>query len=282
MNWKSAVVALGTVGIVGSGVAAQGQGSPEPRQYQHQLLVAGGPRLGVTLHEVTAAEAREKKMTAGAVQVESVLPGSPAEKAGIKAGDVISEFDGEHVRGIAQLRRLLAETPAGATANVGLLRDGRKVELSVTPDSAPSDDLLGPFTGELRRRFGDDWLREWPRDPQVPQPHPPIFQWSPGAGRLGVVVQELTPQLAEYFGAKSGVLVASVSSDTPAARAGLKAGDVITAIDGKAVRSPEEIVRSLRELPDGQEVTVAAVRDRKALTLKVKLTGAKSPWHVAP
>jgi S1-C subfamily serine protease len=87
------------------------------------------------------------------------------------------------------------------------------------------------------------------------------------------VVQELTPQLAEYFGAKEGVLVASVTDGSPAQQAGIKAGDVITTANGKPVRDTASLVGVVRAQPDGQELTLGLVRDHKPQTTKIKLLG---------
>jgi len=84
-----------------------------------------------------------------------------------------------------------------------------------------------------------------------------------------VRAQELTPELAKYFGVSDGVLVSGVDADTPAAKAGLKAGDVITAIDGKVVKSPGELVAQLAGKQG--EVTMSVTRDKTALTLKATL-----------
>jgi S1-C subfamily serine protease len=85
------------------------------------------------------------------------------------------------------------------------------------------------------------------------------------------VAQDLTPQLGEYFGAKGGVLVAGVSEGSPAAQAGIKAGDVITSVNGKAITSPDSLVRAVRDQPEGEELSLGILRDRKAQALKVKL-----------
>jgi serine protease Do len=92
---------------------------------------------------------------------------------------------------------------------------------------------------------------------------------SPGRARLGVGVQDLTPDLAACFGVSAGVLVSSVDADRPAAKAGMKAGDVITAIDGKALKSPGELVEQV--VGKQGEVTISVTRDKKALTLKATL-----------
>ena len=101
------------------------------------------------------------------------------------------------------------------------------------------------------------------------------FVFSAGRGRLGVNVQELTPELAAYFGVKDGLLVNSVQADTPAAKAGIKAGDVIGAVNGKAVVTSSELVKELAD-KEG-EVTIGVTRDRKALSLKAILEPRKAP-----
>ena len=96
-----------------------------------------------------------------------------------------------------------------------------------------------------------------------------------GRGRLGVTVQELTPDLAAYFGVKDGLLVNSVQADSPAAKAGIKAGDVIGSVNGKAVVTPGELVKELAD-KDG-EVTIGVTRDKKPLSLKAALEPRKAP-----
>lgn len=90
-------------------------------------------------------------------------------------------------------------------------------------------------------------------------------------GRLGVIVDELTNQLATYFGAKDGVLVAAVTEGSAADKAGLKAGDVITSINGERIHSREELTQSLRDVKDDGEMTIGIVREKKESSLKAKL-----------
>ena len=113
-------------------------------------------------------------------------------------------------------------------------------------------------------------------------PRWPMFQWSEGAGRLGVTVQELGDQLRDHFGATSGVLVSSVSPESAASRAGIKAGDVITTVAGKKVETTDDLVRAVRAAEDGADVEIGIVRDKKAQTLKVKLSsaGGKRTWAI--
>ena len=116
--------------------------------------------------------------------------------------------------------------------------------------------------------------------PPRTRPRWPLFLWSPGAERLGVLVQELEPQLAEYFKVKGGALVASVTLQSPAQLAGIKAGDVITAVNGKEVRAPADLLAMIRDMKDGEEVTLSAVRAGKPMTFTLKLAPGRGAWHV--
>jgi S1-C subfamily serine protease len=121
----------------------------------------------------------------------------------------------------------------------------------------------------------------------MPLPEGDLLQWfgeggagrnyffMQGRGRLGVNVQELTPELAAYFGVKDGLLVNSVEADTPAAKAGIKAGDVIGTVNGKAVATTPELIKELGD-KEG-EVTIGVTRDKKALSLKATLEPRKTP-----
>ena len=90
-------------------------------------------------------------------------------------------------------------------------------------------------------------------------------------GRLGLKVQELDGQLGEYFGTSKGVLVNSVEADSPAARAGLKAGDVVTAVNGKAVAEPSELIEAVQAVEDGATLAIDYTRDKKAQSTKATL-----------
>ena len=89
--------------------------------------------------------------------------------------------------------------------------------------------------------------------------------------RLGMTITPLSDQLAAYFGVKQGVLVSEVEAGSAADMAGLKAGDVITAVKGQAVSSSEDVLRELREAQSGTSVEIRVMRDRKELTVSAKM-----------
>ena len=266
--------------------------------------LAGGPRLGVEIRDLSKEDVAKLKLPSqNGVAVDVVLKESAAEKAGVKAGDVVVQFDGENVRSAVQLTRLVRETVAGRTVKMSIVRDGKRMDLDVAPaeaenpfdfavvrDRMPMPNLerhleAVPERGQVyrfeRRTPEPGGTMTWeertpaPGMPAMPPGGVGNFVFSTGRGRLGVNVQELTPDLAAYFGVKDGLLVNSVQADTPAAKAGLKAGDVIGTVNGKAVLSSSELVKELAD-KEG-EVTIGVTRDKKALSLKATLEPRKTP-----
>jgi serine protease Do len=244
--------------------------APEIRKLA--IMPGRGVELGVTIRDLDNEQAK----TASGAVVEDVRAGSAAEKAGIHKGDVIVEFDGERVRGQRHLSRLVSETPEGRTVKTAVMRDGKRIDLSVTPATAeraaesdfeffvPGPDQIPGMPGEGRRFFFSD------------EPHVPPFKrgdgfFMAGRGRLGVSIESLTPQLAEYFGTKSGALVTPVQPDSPAAKAGLKAGDVITSVNGTEVKDPRGLTDAVRSASDGASLNLGYVRDKKAGTATATL-----------
>jgi len=262
------------------GVYVYGQSGQSPRVgLRTQLL--GGSYVGVTVRDVDASDVERAKLPrATGVVVEEVRSDSPAAAAGLRAGDVILSFDGERVRSARHFERLVSETPEGRQVSIALVRGTESIDLNVTPEAAPSilaldslralRDLDVRSMPELR-----DFRMVVPEDLHITVPRIEGLEGLTGPrvvimrGRLGVGVQEMTDQLAEYFGATDGVLVTSVDDDTPAKAAGLQAGDVITRVNGEAVRSAADLRRRLDRASG--EVTITLIRDRKEIEVKATL-----------
>jgi serine protease Do len=238
---------------------------------QSQVQIFGGSSIGVSVTDLDAATATKQKLTAssGAV-VTQVRADGPAAKAGMKVDDVIVTFDGESVRSARQFSRLVDETPNGREVAMTVVRDAARVNLKVTPDAA--DSFSSAFAGNSPLR--DLFQFNSPNWTVLPQPFfgDRMNVLSDGNNRrLGVEVQELTGQLGDYFGTKDGVLVTSVDDGTPAKTAGMKAGDVITKINGRPVLGLDDLRRRITGASG--DVTVTFYRDRKEMALTVKLDG---------
>jgi serine protease Do len=243
-------------------------------QIRRLAVMAGrGAELGVSIRDLDS----ERQKTGSGAVVEEIRSGSAAEKAGIRKGDVITEFDGERVRGQRHLSRLVSETPEGRTVNATVLRDGKRVDLSVTPEAGtraagrnfeffvPGPDRVMPGPPREHGRFFSDEL------PHAGPWRHPDGMFPPQRGRLGIGIQSLTPQLAEYFGAKDGVLVTDVRPESPAAKAGLKAGDVITSVDGKEIEDAGALTAAVQRAEDGKALALGYVRDKKPATATATL-----------
>ena len=261
-NIKFGVFFLGLAVATGGAVSLAAQDRVERRRPNVMVLDGRGAQLGVMISDVDAKEAQ-------GVRIDDVDAGSPAEKAGLREGDVVVEYDGERVRSARQFTRLVQETPDGRTVRIAVLRNGQKQMLDATPESRTAMNFEFDIDPDWLRGDIERGLRDLPRrfEYRVPEMVMPSMG---SRGRLGVTVQSLTRELEEYFGAKNGgVLVSSVSQDSAASKAGLKAGDVITAINGRSVTDQGDLMRELSGLEG--EVTLSILRDKKEVTLKAVL-----------
>ncbi len=287
--WKTAALAAVVVAAAAIGAAmapvAHGQRVVAPRAVD--VFAGHGSQIGVSIRDLSD----DDKSAQAGVMVEEVSPDSPAEKGGIKKGDVISEFDGERVRSVRQFTRLVQETPAGRKAQVAVMRAGQRVSVTVEPREGSAFSFFRDFDGDMFGDLGHDFAfavppapPARPARPALPSPPatpaPPSlpdfqsFSWRSTSG-LGIAVSDLSSQLADYFGAKEGVLVTAVTENAAGAKAGLKAGDVITSFNGSSVTNPSELRRGIQRLAEGDEFTIAILRDKKPLTLKGKYESSR-------
>lgn len=247
-----------------------------PGDRQVIRLDGRGSQIGVLVSDPEAAGDQ-------GVTIDRVEDDSPAQKAGVKTGDRVVEFDGEKVRSTRQLTRLVQETPSGRTVKMTVQRGDDRHTLDITPDSGRVADRFEWNIGPDLEREIERGVEQGMRD--LPGRMAPFFDFRfdgipgmPGMrGRLGVQVQPLNDQLADYFGAKDGgVLVSGVTADSPASKAGLKAGDVITKVNGEAVKDTAGLIEALRDVKDDGAVTLDIVRDKKASSLKATIERART------
>lgn len=218
-------------------------------------LVGPGSSIGVTVRDGDTG-----------VVVQDVRGDSPASRAGLMAGDIVTDFDGERTRSAAQFTRLVRETAPSRTVKIGVVRGGKPITMDISPDARGADDLRFPnLTRDFQRNL-ERLPRDFAFDFDFSQPG---FNWySPR--RLGITVTPLSDQLAGYFGVKQGVLVSEVAAGSAGEAAGIKAGDVITAVRGQAVSQPNDVTRELHETDSGN-IEIRVTRERREMTLTAKI-----------
>ena len=305
---RLAALALGVPAILLGGLAlgpgdvrAGEKDAGSEKKIEKRVIVrhAGGGRLGVSLEE-TEGDVRGAK-------VRAVDEGSPAQKAGIKDGDVIARFDGEAVRSASHLARLVGETPAGRSVAIEVTRGGATQKLTATLAEGRSRVRVSSGEGLPGMREFAFEMPEWevevpeppeppeppgapgapsvpraPRAPRAPMPH--VWGWTGGdtndmvfrmfgggPRKLGIEYIEVGEQLASHFklAGKTGVLVTSVDADGPAGKAGIKAGDVILKLGTATIEDGEDLREAVAEAEGGTETAVTVQRDGRPLDLKV-------------
>lgn len=254
-SMKATVVAL----ILAATFSAYAQ-SPQRARSATLHRAAERGYLGVGVIALTPQRAKELKLASeNGVEVKRIDADSPAARAGLHENDVILEINGKAIEDAEQFVRPIAEAAAGTKISLTVWREGAKKQLTATLDARPA----GPFFE--------------PDDAMPPMPDVPLTrngQMSALSGQSPVVGFEgetLTEQLAQFFGVKEGVLVRTVAPRTPAERAGLKAGDVVTKVNGTPVMSPREISGLVHMA--GKRVSFTVVRNKKEMTLDIEMAG---------
>ncbi len=269
----SAIAALST--FAPAGAAAQDDESGPVR-----VFTFGRPRIGVRV----GVSADKEKDKVGA-RIEEVTPDGPADKAGLKGGDILTRFNGVALGGVKsddedvsgpgkKLIALAQKLDAGDTVEVEYRRgsDTRKARIV-------AEDLGGMAMNGWRMRGGGPDMRGMVM-PRIEIPR--MFEGGPGEFRFfndrldgGLELTDLNPDLGEYFGAKEGVLVLRTPTDSTIP---LKAGDVILAIDGRTPKSEAQAHRILGSYESGETAKVDVLRKQKKLTLTWKPNQREERW----
>jgi serine protease Do len=262
-----ALLACSSVAMAG----LRGDYDQEKAERQRRVQISTGSFLGVELGEINAETVQRLKLREGhGALIEGVTSGSSAAAAGLQKNDVIVKWDGAPIESARELSRHIRETPAGRAVRLGVVRDGHEIEINVKMGerAALINSLRANRAAPVARvRIRPEVVREHVRD----------------RGHLGVELQSMTEQLAEYFGLskRTGALVVFVFADSPAAKAGLKAGDVILNAGGETVENPMDLRRVLTTKPEGS-VEFRILRDKQEQTLTVKLEKGTGAWLLDP
>ncbi len=236
----------------------------------------GTSYLGIEPRDISPQRAQELKLkSSSGVEAVVVDRDSPAGKSGMKEHDVITNFNGNAVEGAEMLRRMIRETPPGRKVTLGVVRDGQPLTLSTELTERTS-----MFT------MPDIHIPPMPPMPEMPEiPAFTVLQFS---GRNGVLVEDLTPQLGDYFGAKNGegVLVRSVEKGSPGEKAGLHAGDVVVRVGEDRIGDMGDWRRATAR-NRGKTVQLGIIRDKREQTLSLTVParaqasgGTPESWNI--
>jgi serine protease Do len=215
--------------------------------------------LGVVVQEVdrNLAQSFHMDKPEGAL-VARVLAGSPAEEAGIKAGDVILTFDGDPIGISSALPPMVGSTDPGQMVELAVIRDGKKIKFRLP---------VGPLE--------DDTAEDSGNDPGPPREEPPAE--GAAAAPLGLVVTPLTDEQRNAFRVLSGGAVVQDVRPGPALAAGIRAGDVILSIAGQEIDSPDRLAEVAKRLTPGSTVPILVSRNGSPQFLPLDLSRTPSP-----
>ncbi len=284
MSRRTLTTCLAVLALAPTVLLAQNDGASSRSSGRGQVRVFSfnRARLGVTVQ--TKADSETDRYGA---RIQSVMEDSPAEKAGLKAGDIVTRFnstslaavkpDGDHDSDMSgpglKLVELAQEMKGGDTVKVEYRRDGASHSATIVVKEG-DDDMATTF------RMPD--MREFESGPQGQfrffGGEPGTFQFNgPGAGNMGMFMGtnfglqliEVNNDLGEYFGTSEGLLVAQAPQDSTMP---LRAGDVILAIDGRKPTSVEHAMRILRSYEQGESVKIDIMRKRQRSTIDWKVS----------
>ncbi len=230
---------------------------------------SGSSYLGVDIADVTTERLPELKLKEEhGAEITMVDQDAPAGKGGLREHDVILSMNGTQVESAAQLRRMIKETPSGRVVALGISRDGQPMEIKVQLADRKKSISWTPGNHEYKFEMPEIKI------PDIDIPVSVVIAHS--SMRSGLMVENITAQLADFFGVKDGkgVLVRSVEKGGRGEKAGFHAGDVIVKVNDQFVHDSSDFTHALRESKGGS-ATVTVVRDKKEQTLTLALPARK-------
>ena len=256
------------------------QPSSEAYGFSSDDLFGGSSYLGVDTRDVTPDRLADLKLKEEhGVEVTTVDQDAPAGKAGIKEHDVILNLNGTAVESVEQLRRMFREVPPGRVVTLGISRNGQPLTLKAQlADRKKTFAMVAPNGKAFKFAMpAMPAIPAMPAMPVIPDMDVPVsVVVVHSSTRSGLMVENLTPQLGDFFGAKNGqgVLVRSVEKGSRAEKAGFHAGDVIIKVNGETINDVGDFSHALNARKENT-ASISIIRDKRPQTLSLTLPDRK-------
>ncbi|MFQ5454326.1 MAG: PDZ domain-containing protein [Candidatus Zixiibacteriota bacterium] len=209
------------------------------------------------------ADAFNLSLDYGAI-VNEVISLSPADAAGIEEGDIIISYDNEKIYDSDDLIDMVEDSKPDDEVTLSIIRDGNELKIAVSLKKKPKKYLSGTFYDKYISPGVSRSLKE-----------PKTFYFNTfdtrGDSHIGIKLSSLSEQLGEYFGVDkgTGVLISEVDEDSPAEKAGLKAGDIIIAADGEKVFDFRDVKDIIEDKEKGEIVSLTVIRNKKEKNFEI-------------
>ncbi|HMM79824.1 MAG TPA: PDZ domain-containing protein [Pyrinomonadaceae bacterium] len=283
----SATVLTLAASALGQAAEKKADGAPKSieRTFAFTINPDDGGYLGVETENVNKENSAKFGLSSvRGVAVKSVVDDSPAAKAGIIAGDVIVSVGGEEVTSVRKLSRLVSEIAPDHEVKIGVLRSGSEMNLTATIGKRPGPAfqngnfrMAAPMTlpGEMpdMKILKELETLKVPGNMEervftFPEGKREVLRWNMRSDReIGVGIMPLTKQLADSYNVGGGLLVTNVAEVSPAAKAGIKAGDILTEANGKQIKEGADLIRELNATKGDLSITFERKGARKTVTV---------------
>jgi serine protease Do len=200
------------------------------------------------------------------VIIKMVVPDSPADEAGLRQSDIILRFDGRKLADSDELIEYVSQQKPGDEVTIDIVRKGQEKSITVALGSRDDDRKAERYI--LKDQLPG--LNHYDKSFHM-------YKSSLSDSYIGVTLEDLNPQLGEYFGVEEGkgALITEIMEDSPAGKAGLKAGDVIVEVDGREVEELSDVRDAVRGKEEGEEISLRVLRNRDRMEFSFEV--GKSP-----